>query len=103
MSILYRWQPKTDTITKVKDSVRLIDEIRLHTGMSDDEMAKDLREKEMILQWMLDNNIKTVNTVGKVVADYYHDRERVLGIIKKNRGAEEILGKLMSELKTQQV
>jgi flagellar protein FlaI len=103
LEILYKWNPKTDTIIKVKDSVRLLDEIRLHTGMTDEELASDLKEKEMVLQWMLDNNIKTVNTVGKVVADYYADPERVLKIIKSKKGPDEILGRLAEELKTQQV
>jgi len=103
LNLLYRWKPKTDTIEKVERSERLMDEIRLHTGMDDDEIQKDLKEKEMILEWMLDNNIKTVNTVGKVVADYYHDRERVMKIVKSNKGPQEILGDLMKELKTQQV
>lgn len=101
LEILYRWNPKNDTIEKVKESKRLIEEIRLHTGMSDEEMKADLKEKEKILQWMLDNNIKTVNAVGKIVADYYHDRERVLKIVRAKKGPEEILGNsLMKELKT---
>jgi flagellar protein FlaI len=99
LEILYRWKPRTDTIEKVKNSIRLINEIRLHTGMSDEEMEEDLKEKEVILQWMLDNNIKTVNTVGKVVAEYYHDKKRILKIVKKKGHPEEILGKeLMKEI-----
>jgi len=93
LEILYRWKPSTDKIEKVKDSIRLIGEIRLHTGMTDEQMKKDLKEKEMILQWMLDNNVRTVNTVGKVVADYYHDKNRILKIIRKKGKPEEILGK----------
>jgi len=95
LEILYRWRPSTDKIEKVKDSIRLIDEIRLHTGMTDEQMKKDLREKEMILQWMLDNNVRTVNTVGKVVADYYHDKNKILKIIRKRGKPEEILGKAL--------
>jgi len=101
LEILYRWKPQTDTIEKVKNSVRLINEIRLHTGMTDEQMNKDIMEKETILQWMLDNNIRTVNTVGKVVADYYHDRDKILKIVKEKGKPEEILGKtLMKELET---
>ena len=68
--------------------------------MTDEEMEKDLREKETVLEWMLENKINTVNTVGKVVADYYHDREKVLKIINKKGKPEEILGpSFMKELK----
>ncbi|MFQ6021054.1 MAG: type II/IV secretion system ATPase subunit [Candidatus Aenigmatarchaeota archaeon] len=99
LEMLYRWKPKTDTIEKLKESIRLIDEIRLHTGFTDEEMARDLKEKEMILQWMLDKNVNTVNTVGKVVSDYYHNPEKVLSIARRNKGPQEILGRLMEELK----
>jgi flagellar protein FlaI len=97
LEILYRWKPSTDTIEKARSSIRLINEIRLHTGMSDEQMESDLREKEMILQWMLDNNVRTVNTVGKVVAEYYHDRDKVMKVVKAKEKPEELIGKQFAE------
>ena len=103
LEILYRWKPQTDTIEKVRNSIRLINEIRMHTGMTDEQMNKDILEKETILQWMLDNNVKTVNTVGKIVADYYHDREKILKLVREKGKPEQVLGQaLMKELETQQ-
>ena len=100
LELLYRWRPTTDTIEKVRNSVRLLNEIRLHTGMTDEEMGQDLKEKEKILQWMLEKNIKTVNTVGKVVAEYYHDKEKVLKVVNADGKPDEIIGKaMMKELK----
>jgi flagellar protein FlaI len=100
LEILYRWRPATDTIEKVRNSVRLLNEIRLHTGMTDEEMREDLKEKEKILQWMLQNNIKTVNTVGKVVAEYYHDRDKVLKVVEQKGEPEKIIGKsLLKEIR----
>ncbi len=95
LEILYRWQPQLDKIVKVRDSIRLINEIRMHTGMTDEEMDMDLKEKETVLQWMLDNKIDTVNTVGKVVADYYHDKEKILKIVSKKGKPEEVLGPVL--------
>ena len=100
LEILYRWKPSTDTIERARSSIRLINEIRLHTGMTDEQMEADLKEKEAILQWMLDNNVRTVNTVGKVVAEYYHDKDKVLKIVKIKGKPEEIIGNLIDELKT---
>jgi flagellar protein FlaI len=101
LETLYRWKPLTDTIEKARSSIRLINEIRMHTGMTDEQMDADLKEKETVLQWMLDNNIKTVNTVGKVVAEYYHDTKNVLKTVKSHGKPEEILGTaLLEELKT---
>ena len=100
LETLYRWKPMTDKLLKVRDSIRLIDEIRMHTGMTDEEMAADMKEKESILEWMLKNNIRTVNTVGKVVAEYYHDKKKVLDIVNKKGRPEELLDQsMLKELK----
>ncbi len=99
LNILYQWKAKEDKIEKNAESVRLANELRLHTGMNEDEMKKDLEEKKTVLNWMQKNKIKTVNAVGKVIADYYANRERVLQIVKRNQGPQEILGdELMKEL-----
>jgi len=101
LEILYRWNPRTDSIDKVKESTRLLGEIRMHTGMTDEQMKDNLKEKEKILNWMLKHNVKTVNTVGKIVADYYHNRDFVMKIVNKNGDPKEILGEtLMKEIKT---
>jgi flagellar protein FlaI len=99
LQTLYRWNPKIDKIERVRRSQRLLNEIKLHTGMTESEMKKDLKEKEKVLQWMLDHKIKTVNAVGKIVANYYHDKDGVMKIVNKNGSPVEILGKvLMKEL-----
>lgn len=95
LNLLYQWNPKKDKLEKLNKSLRLIEEIRLHTGMTDREMKSDLQEKEKILRWMIKNNIKTVNTVGKIVADYYHDRDAVMKVVNGRKSPEEILGKAM--------
>ncbi|MBI4214554.1 type II/IV secretion system ATPase subunit [archaeon] len=97
--LLYRWKPRTDTLEKSWKSARLYDEIALHTGMSDAELEDDLRRKEDILQWMLDRNISTVNTVGKVMADYYNDKAFVIDVAEKNKPPSSILPEeLLKEL-----
>ena len=97
LEILYRWKPTTDTLEKVKNSIRLINEIRLHTGMTEEQMDKDIREKELILQWMLDNKIKTVNTVGMTIAEYYNDNKKLLDMIKDKVKPEEVIGKVLAK------
>src|SRR3989344_2880257 len=61
MNILYQWDAKNDKIEKQKESVRLMGELRLHTGMNEDEVKKDITEKEMILKWMSGNKIKIIS------------------------------------------
>lgn len=100
MGLLYRWKPREDIIEKSWKSVRLFDEIKLHTGMTDKEIEDDMHEKQKVLQWLLANRIKTVNTVGKVVADYYRDKDYIMDIVRKNKKPDAVLSKdLLRELK----
>ena len=51
-----------------------------------------MKDKQVILNWMLKNNIKTVNSVGKVIAEYYNDKSNVVDISSKNKPPSHVLG-----------
>ncbi len=99
LNILYRWRADKDEIIPFRPSVRVIETLKLFTGMTDQEIKKDLKNKMKVLRWMVKNNINTVNTVGRVVSEYYLDEEKVLKIINENQSPELILGKFARELK----
>ncbi|MEE9525912.1 MAG: type II/IV secretion system ATPase subunit, partial [Candidatus Woesearchaeota archaeon] len=85
VNYLYRWIPRTDKFEKTDDSVRIIEELNLHTGMTPKEINKDLKEKQMILQWMLKNNIRDVNDVGQVMRIYYKNPNIIINAAKKSQ------------------
>jgi predicted GNAT superfamily acetyltransferase len=77
-----------------------MDEIRMHTGMSDREIKEDMTDKENILRWLVNNRINTVNTVGKIIADYYRNSQEVLEIVRKKKKPKDVFEKkLLAELK----
>jgi len=86
LTTIYRWNSKTDKIEKAYPSTRVAKEIELFTGLNEEEIAKDLAEKKMILNFMLKNNIKEANSVGKVVSAYYTDKETVVDYVKEKTG-----------------
>lgn len=88
---LYRWLPRTDTFEKVNDSMRVLEDLNLHTGMTPREINADLKEKEDVLKWMLKNNVKDIDQVGKVVKAYYRNRDLLLNLVRKNKKASFIL------------
>jgi len=97
---LYRWKPNKDTFEKIRDSERLIDELKEHTSMSKREVKENLREKEEVLEWFLENDLKTTNSVGKVVAEYYTNKEEVLDLVRDNSSPDKILPEdVIKELK----
>jgi flagellar protein FlaI len=93
IKVLYSWKPQSDKIEKVAESYRLMDKLKMHTGMSDSEIKRDLKDKENILNWLIKNNVNTVDAVGKVVAEYYRDPKSVMNIVHKNGSPERLIPK----------
>ncbi|MBW2971007.1 type II/IV secretion system ATPase subunit [Candidatus Woesearchaeota archaeon] len=92
VNYLYRWQPRTDAFMKVKDSIRVYDDLNLHTGMTPGEINEDLKEKQKVLTWMLKNNIKDINKFGNVMRYYYKEYDILMDVVNKNLTPERILG-----------
>ena len=85
INILFKWKPKTDKVEKVANSIRVLDEIQMFSGMSEKEMDQDLAGKKKVLEWLLSKNIKEVNDVGKIITEYYIDKETVLDLVESER------------------
>jgi flagellar protein FlaI len=98
LNLLYRWRARTDTIERENPSIRLFQNLEMYTGMTKDEMEKDIVEKAGILEWMQKCNVNTVNTIGKIVSTYYVERDRVLDAVKGNKKPDDILGEFTKEL-----
>ncbi|MBI5391987.1 CpaF family protein [Candidatus Woesearchaeota archaeon] len=87
-NILYRWKPTTDEIVPHNKSIRLFEELNRHTGMSQQDINKDLAEKKMILTWMVKQKYRQIDQVGLIVKEYYRDPESLLKIVKANKKLE---------------
>ncbi|MBN2459782.1 Flp pilus assembly complex ATPase component TadA [Candidatus Woesearchaeota archaeon] len=60
-----------DILEDAAKSDTVIDRLKLYTGMSEEDISKDLTEKARILRWMVKKNILNVNQIGVVIAKYY--------------------------------
>ncbi len=87
---IYRWRPRQDTFQKENDSMRVIEELNTHTGMSIDEINKDLKDKKQILTWMLETGVRSIDQVGDVMSLYYKDPEEALKMAKAGKKPEGI-------------
>ena len=99
VNVIYKWNARDDTFEKIGRYIRVLNEIHLFTGMNEIEIEENLKDKQTILQWMLDKRIKTVNAVGKVFAEYYKDEKKIIDLAKSNKGPDDLLGpELMKEI-----
>ena len=83
-NIIFRYKPVTDKIVEHAKSVKFYDEIARYTGMSVQEINKDLANRQNILLWMVKNDIRSIEQISKVMGIYYSDKEKLLSIVNKN-------------------
>ena len=88
---IFKWDPVDDTIRAENESIRIINELRLHSGMDEIELKEEIKRRVEILRWMVENDVRTVDEVGKVVSEFYYDKEKVYSMIKKKIKPEELL------------
>lgn len=90
LNYLYRWRPRRDQFMKDDDSIRVIEDMNLHTGMTQNEIENDLNQKGEILQWMLDNRITDVDKVGHVMRIYYKYPKLLIDTVADKSGKNQI-------------
>ncbi len=83
-NILYRWTADGDKIVRHGESIRFYEEIGRHTGMSQKEINLSLDQRNKILSWMIKNNIRDLNSFGKVTNLYYKNKDFLLKAINQN-------------------
>jgi len=84
LNFLYRWKPRTDTFEKVNDSIRVMEDLNLHTGMTAEVIEKDLKEKEKILLWMSKHKVNDIDAVGKIMKIYYKTPKVIVEAAEKD-------------------
>ena len=66
------------------ESSKFFEDITRTTGMSNKEIQENLSEKSKILSWMIANDVRDLQSMGKVMNAYYSNKSFLLDAIKKN-------------------
>lgn len=83
-NILYRWAADRDEIIKHSESSRFFEDISRNTGMTEVEVARELKEKKTILEWLIKNGIRSLEEFGRVTNLYYRNKELLMKAISQN-------------------
>ena len=86
-NIIYRWTSEEDKMIRHSESARFFEDIQRHTGMSPQEVDRDLSFKKAILSWMIKNSIRDLSSLGKVMDTYYKNKNKVLEAITKDQAS----------------
>ncbi|PIN72979.1 hypothetical protein COV21_00530, partial [Candidatus Woesearchaeota archaeon CG10_big_fil_rev_8_21_14_0_10_45_5] len=84
-NLLMQLDVRKDVMNQINKSVSLMGTIQLFTGMTSQEIEEDLKEKEVILNWLVQQQIKTVDGVGRVMAEYYTNKENLMRYVRANK------------------
>ncbi len=84
-NVLIQLDIRKGVLKKVANSRALMSTIELFTGFTRNEINNSLKEKEAILKWLVKHNVNTVDGVGRVMAEYYTNRDNLIGYVRKNK------------------
>jgi flagellar protein FlaI len=73
-NVLLQYNPREGYMEKVGQFERLLDTLELYTGLTKQEIQDDLYRKEIMLRWLVDNDVDHIHNVGRVMSRYYTDR-----------------------------
>jgi flagellar protein FlaI len=82
-NVLLQLDLRQDKILTVNKSLRLMPELEIQTGLTTQEINQNLKEKSLILSWLVKKNLNEVNDIGKVIATYYTNKDAIMQLIKK--------------------
>ena len=60
-----------DSLEKISELSEILETLNLYTGLSKENIKKDMEEKIDILKWLVKNNINDINKIGMIMSKYY--------------------------------
>jgi archaeal flagellar protein FlaI len=88
---VYTWKPRTDAFEAAKAPHRYLEELNLRTGMTENEVTSDQRDKAIVLKWMMKNRLESVEDVGRVMKSYYSDIPGIVAAADKGTPPSKVL------------
>jgi len=70
-NVLLQLDAQNDKLKQINESKVLMGTINLYTGLTPDEIRKNINEKVNILKWLVKNNITNIHQIGLIFAKYY--------------------------------
>ncbi len=91
-NVLMQHNTGTDSLHDINRSVAVMDTLELYTGMKRTEIEKMLKDKVNVLNYLVSQKINEVDSVGRIMAEYYTNKENLMQFVEKNKpftGAKE--------------
>ncbi len=70
-NIVLQHNPISDKLEKVGNFQVITKTLKLFAGITPEGMEKDIEEKKKVLRYLVDNDIKDLNSIGLIMSKYY--------------------------------
>jgi len=77
-NLLLQYDLMNDRMEQSNPPTRMINMLKLYTGMSQDQIYNDLQEKITVLRWLVKNEVTDINKIGMIMSDYYTEKDALL-------------------------
>jgi flagellar protein FlaI len=75
---LFEWNNIVDKVEYVGIASQTLREIAELRGIGITEIEEEIEKRRLVLEYMADNNIRSINDVGKWIHNYYKDPDEIL-------------------------
>ncbi len=84
INLLMQYDSSKDRLQKVNRSKSVMNTLEMYTGLSRVKIEAEIKEKEKILNWLLKHDVTDIDTVGKVMAEFYTRKDNLMEYVNKN-------------------
>lgn len=95
--VLYKWDPLDDALKPQTDEVAFYEKISAYTGMTNEDIEKDLAAKRDILSWLIRKKTRQLEDVGNIISHYYTDMEEIVNGARSDADPKKLLESLERE------
>ncbi|HET6404327.1 MAG TPA: type II/IV secretion system ATPase subunit [Candidatus Thermoplasmatota archaeon] len=77
---VFTWSPATDEF-EFSGVSYVLERIQIERNMNESDMKEEFERRKRIIRWMVDNNIRALDDVGRIIATYYRNPAAVMAMI----------------------
>lgn len=82
---LMQYDAKKDILMNKNKSKNLMNTLQLYTGNSLNEIKNEMKEKAVVLKYLVNKSIDSVDSVGRIMAEYYTNKDNLMKYVKQNK------------------
>jgi len=81
---LYKYDPAKDELVSTGVPSSVLNNLAHHTGLSMKEMGIEREKRKIVLEWMVEKGIRSIEEVGHYIRQFYIDEEALLRTIEED-------------------